>query len=136
MFRDRDLEKLKSELVLMKSHADEAAENLIKDVTKIAAEDMHSRVDRIDTERMKGSVSYITEGKRGKFGWYIGDSIDKDQRVIERPNRAYNGYFVFQEHGFRNAKTGQVVPPMHALMHSFIDARELLRDELVRLAKH
>lgn len=135
MFNNRDLEKMQTTLIAMSNKAIEESESIILEVTKEAAEDMHNNVDRIDTERMKGSVSYITTKLRGKFGWYIGDTIDQDQAVRNRPDPAANHYFVFQEHGFRNAFTGANVPPMHALLNSFVKARERLKDALGELTK-
>lgn len=135
MFNNRDLEKMKTTLTTMSLEAVTQSEEIISEVTKEAAEDMHNNVDRIDTERMKGSVSYITEKLRGKFGWYIGDTIDQDQAVRNRPDPAANHYFVYQEHGFQNAFTGANVPPMHALLNAFVKARERLKDALGGLAK-
>ena len=129
MFNNSDLEKMRTSLKAMNGKAEKMAEEAILETTKQAADDMFLAVDRIDTERMKGSVSYITKGGRGKFGWYIGDAIDQDQAVRNRPDSAANHYFVFQEHGFQN------VAPMHALLNSFVKARSELLGKVRKMAK-
>ena len=135
MFNNRDIERMKTSLLALTNEAMEQSEEIIRDLTSDAAEDMYNNVDRIDTERMKGSVSYLVDKNRGKFGWYIDDTIDQDQAVRDRPDPAANHYFVYQEHGFKNAFTGANVPPMHALLNAFVKARERLKDELVRLSQ-
>lgn len=134
MFNDRDLEKMKTVLQARTQAAVDSRAEIIREVTREAAEDMHNRVDRIDTERMKGSVSHVVSPTKGKFGWYIGDNISNDQRVITDGD-ARNDYFVYQEHGFKHAGSGRIVEPMHALLGSFLDARDKLQNEVQKLAR-
>lgn len=135
MFSDRDLEHMKTTLIHYAVDAEKAAEDIVRDVVKEAAEEMYDKINRIDTERMKGSVSHISSKGRGKFGWFIGDTIDNDQHVRGAGDPAKNDYFVYQEHGFRHYKSGKIIAPMHALMSTFVRAREELAERLEKLAK-
>lgn len=75
---------------------------------------MHSKIDRIDTEYMKGAVAadLVDVSKThisGWFGW--GDDDVKP-------------YFIYQEEGFVHARSGKHIPPMHALLEAFVETRE------------
>lgn len=77
---------------------------------------------RVDTGRMLGDVSEVRTKRSGKWGWALnGGTADM--------------YYLYQENGFWHVGAKRDVPPMHALLGSFIKAREQLIRDLDKLVK-
>lgn len=77
---------------------------------------------RVDTGRMLGDVSEKRTKRSGSWGWGLNGG---------KPDM----YYIYQEKGFRHYITGKNVKPMHALLGSFIKAREQLIHDLDKLVK-
>lgn len=77
---------------------------------------------RIDYGDMIDGISAESMATIGKWGWAVQGNVPQM-------------YYFYQENGFRNALTGRNVPPMHALLGSFIKAREEITRDLDRLVK-
>lgn len=78
---------------------------------------------REETYNMRDKVSHTQateiDGKIvGTFGWSAQDAED---------------YFFYQENGFRHWISGENIPPMHALLDSFIRASEEWKENMDNL---
>ena len=113
---NRDFDRLRTHVQGLPNEMREVAKTIVAETVKNGAETMYDLIDRVDTEHMKGSVSY--EGPKsqrwrvsGKFGWGLhGAKVEP--------------YFIYQEQGFTNSRSGKDVPPMHALLRAFMVTRE------------
>lgn len=97
----------------------EAATEIVTDTAKYGGDLMYRLVNRVDTEFMKGSVGNSEARRDGdtvsaEFGW----GIDGAETAP---------YFIYQERGFTHYRSGKKIPPMHALLGSFMSAREYFK---------
>lgn len=120
-----DLNKLVTHLNNVPEELEQAVEMATQEAVKDGARIMYDKIDRRDTGAMKesvGSGGVEKQGQtiRGWFGW-------SDEKV--------QPYFVYQEQGFNNVWSGEDVPPMHALLESFIEEREKWFSRLKALMK-
>jgi len=120
-----DLDKLITHL----NNVPEELEQAVTEVTQESVDEgshiMYEKVGRIDTGVMRESVGSGPVAKSdstvsGWFGW---------------PDEKVEPYFVYQEQGFNNVWSGEDVPPMHALLESFIVERESWFSRLKALMK-
>lgn len=77
---------------------------------------------RIETGQMLGDVSTAPTKKTARWGWALNGGREVD-------------YYMYQENGFTHWITGKDVPPMHALLGSFLKARESAVRKLDELVK-
>lgn len=77
---------------------------------------------RVETGRMLGDVSSERTKRSGRWGWGLNGG---------KPDM----YYWYQENGFWHVGAKRDVPPMHALLGSFIKAREQLIRDLDKLVK-
>lgn len=100
---------------------------LVEEAAQEGAEIMESKIDRIDTSLMKGSVASSSPEVDGttvsaEFGWGVDGSEVKD-------------YFKYQEYGFTHAWSGKDIPPMHALTDTFLQVWEKMKGRLSRMER-
>lgn len=113
---DREFDKMKTNLAKMPESMRDTAKTLVTETVREGASIMQDNISRVETELMRGSVSYEpAQGKRhsvsGKFGWGL-------------HNSKVEPYFIYQEQGFRHYMSGKDIPPMHALLRAFMVVRE------------
>lgn len=105
----------------------DVAVRIVNESVKEGAEIMYDKVNRVDTEHMKGSVSYEdarSAGKtvKGKFGWGLhGSKVEP--------------YFIYQEQGFTHAYSGKDIAPMHALFDAFRIEKEKFYERILEALK-
>jgi hypothetical protein len=107
---NRDIQNLQLAMKALPQNLRDEGKEIVYETIKEGAEIMYSDINRIDTERMKASVSYsnvesTSKGVSGQWGWGLHGSEVKD-------------YFKYQEYGTRS------ITPMHALLGSYIKMRE------------
>lgn len=113
---NKDFYDLKTHTARLPENMRDEAKKIVSESAKEGASRMYELVDRIDTELMRGSVSYedaktTPSSVYAKFGWGLhGADVEP--------------YFVYQEQGFTHAGSGTDVPPMHALLRAFMEVRE------------
>ena len=122
---NHDLDRLVTHLQNIPEELEQAASDITQESVDEGAHIMYEKVSRIDTGAMKESVGSGPVEKSGStisgwFGW-------SDEKV--------QPYFVYQEQGFKNVWSGEDVPPMHALLESFIEERESWFARLKALVK-
>jgi len=120
-----DLNKLITHLHSVPEELEQAVEAITQEAVEEGATIMYDKIDRRDTGAMKEGVGSGPVEKHGKtmsgwFGW-------GDEKV--------QPYFIYQEQGFNNVWSGEDVPPMHALLESFIEERESWFSRLKALMK-
>lgn len=113
---NQDLTRLRAHVQGLPEELTEVGAKIVAETAKEGADLMYRKIDRIDTEFMKGSVGN-SDAKIEKdtisaeFGWGIeGAQVEP--------------YFLYQEYGFRHVWSGNKIPPMHALMGAFVEVRE------------
>jgi hypothetical protein len=137
---NEDLDSLITNLQGRKKLAIKTAETILDDVVSEGAWQMREYIEtrgtgyrghrgRVETGYMLGDVADSKEehqvvGNRvtGRFGWGLNGAPVPD-------------YYRYQEQGFKNSWTGRDVPPMHALLDSFIKARISLMNRLHKAVK-
>lgn len=138
IWRGRDLDDMSTSLRAIPEQFLDAASEVISDVTDEGAVQMRSYIEsrgtgydghtgRVDEGYMLGDVaaSEVANTGRsasGEYGW----------GVTAGPVQPYYRY---QEDGFRHARSGKNVPPMHALLDSFVEMREKFISRIARLVK-
>lgn len=140
VWQNNDLDKLTTELKSMNHLAQKVAVQIVDETVREASWDMINMIEtrgtgykghtgRVETGYMAGDVSdtqgeAVISGSRvtGRYGWGLHGVPARD-------------YYIYQEQGFTNSRTGKMVPPMHALLDSFIKARVNLARKLIARLK-
>jgi len=69
-----------------------------------------------------GEVSNTGRSASGEYGWGVtGGPVQP--------------YYLYQENGFKNWRSGVNIPPMHALLDSFVEMREKFISRIAKLVK-
>lgn len=138
IWRNNDLNDMSTKLRAIPAEFLDAASDVISDVTDEGAVQMRSYIEsrgtgydghtgRVDEGYMLGDVaaSEVANTGRsasGEYGWGVtGGPVQP--------------YYRYQEDGFRHARSGKNVPPMHALLDSFVEMREKFISRIARLVK-
>lgn len=139
MFPSRDLNKMIARLRVSEKVAKQDVPQVVHEVTESAANEMRRIIEtsgtgwvgrwftataggRIDTGQMLSNVSTSHTRLSGTWGWALNGGKGE-------------AYYLYQENGFRHYQSGKDVKPMHALLTSFIKAREDLILRLDKLVK-
>lgn len=139
MFRNGDLNKMRTRLRVMENIAQKEIPQIVSDVTENAATEMRRIIEtsgtgwvgkwfsatatgRVDTGMMLGNVSTTHTPRSGTWGWALNGGKGE-------------AYYLYQENGFRHYLSGKDVKPMHALLTSYIKAREELIRRLDKLVQ-
>lgn len=126
-----DLNALKRRLRSQKTAANNEAKKIVADAVKRGATYMVQTINtsgtgwvgkgpkafaegRVDYGHMRSDVSFETNGTSGKFGWVYNQQ----------------DYYLEQEFGFMNPRTGRMVPPMLALTTASARVKDELQVEL------
>lgn len=127
---NEDLNNMTTHLRAMQSNMRQEAAQIVKETIEDGANLMRQNIetkDRIDQGYMLGDVAASevqsdAQGVRGQFGWGVtGGPVQP--------------YYLYQENGFRHWRSGKDVPPMHALLESFITVREQFFAKVVRMVR-
>lgn len=144
-FDTRDLNKMISRLKHSADVLEKEAARIVREVAEEGAEEMRKIIStsatpaksagewssrwfsattkgRIETGQMLGDVSTAPSKKTARWGWALNGGREVD-------------YYMYQENGFTHWITGKDVPPMHALLGSFLKARESAIRKLDDLVK-
>lgn len=130
IWKSRDLEDLRTELRARGAGGARVLTEVITDITEEAVDRMKDTIDttpsglvegkpnRNDTFNMRDSMNsapVVASGGKvtGRWGW----------------TKNKEDYFLLQDYGYSR------VPPMHALLNSFVWAREELRQQIDQLVK-
>lgn len=122
---NRDMDRLENFVVGTPRRLADEAEEIVQETITEGADAMRTYIEtsglgdktgRIETGYMLGDVtqSEVTNnGTRieGSWGWGVTHADVKD-------------YYLYQEQGFTHARSGKDIPPMHALLRSYIDQRD------------
>lgn len=126
VWRNGDLNDLTTHAALYVKEIERQAEKVVDETAREGAEVMRGYIEsrgtgwrghrgRVDEGYMLGDVAHnvtkSADGVRGKWGW----------GTTGGPKHPY---YRFQEQGFTIWNSGHTVPPMHALLDSFIKVRE------------
>lgn len=111
-------------------------ERVVEDAAEFGAERMREiirtsgtaksgKAGRIESEKMLNDVSAgearrTQTGVAGNFGWGLKGDKAED-------------YFFYQEGGFRHWISGEMIPPMHALLGASVAAREYFYAEIRKI---
>jgi hypothetical protein len=137
VWRNGDLNDLTTRAAFYIKEIEREAAQVVDETAKEGAEVMRGYIEvrgtgwrghqgRIEQGTMIDAVQSVTEktneGVRGRFGWGVRGGLMEN-------------YFRYQEQGFTIASSGHVVPPMHALLDSFIKVREDFIRKIVKIIK-
>lgn len=128
---NRDLYDFELRIAFMRKSMRADVEEIVDDFIQTGAKRMDEFIStrgikkpgRIDTDNMRGSVTateseWTGDSVKGKFGW---------------PKAYAEDYFFYQENGFYNSRAQRDIPPMHALLDAYIEAREKFLDDLATM---
>lgn len=144
-FNTRDLDKMVTRLKHSAEVLQSEAERIVREVAEEGADEMRKIIStdttpgkaagtwssnwfsatakgRIETGMMLGDVSTAPSKKTARWGWALNGGREVD-------------YYMYQENGFTHWRTGKDIPPMHALLGSFLKARESAIRKLDKLVK-
>lgn len=138
IWRNGDLNDLSTQLKAIPAEFLDAGADIISDVTEEGAAQMRTYIEtrgtgynghtgRVDEGYMlgdvaAGEVSNTGHSASGEYGWGVTGGPVPD-------------YYKYQENGFRHWRSGHNVPPMHALLDSFIEMREKFISRIGKLVK-
>lgn len=141
VWRNGDLKRMSTEIRAKGAGGREAVTEILARTAAEAGDDMRRYIEtrgtgymdrpgRVETGQMLGDVAatdrtndVVVTGKKvtGKVGWGInGGKVEP--------------YYLYQENGFQQ-KSGHNVPPMHALLDSFIRWRERVAAEIKEITR-
>lgn len=106
-------EKLDQAQKIMEEVTDEGAD-LMRQYISTRGTEKSGKQGRIETgamyEATQSAVHRNPKSVRGEFGWGVAGG-------------PHEKYFDYQENGFRHWRSGENVPPMHAMLDAFIKMR-------------
>lgn len=106
-------EKLDQAAQIMEEVTDEGAD-LMRQYIRTRGTEKSGKEGRIETgtmlDEVESAVHRNPKSVRGEFGWGVAGGL-------------HEKYFDYQENGFRHWRSGENVPPMHAMLDAFIKMR-------------
>lgn len=106
-------EKLDQAAQIMEEVTDEGAD-LMRQYIRTRGTEKSGKEGRIETgtmlDEVESAVRRNPKSVRGEFGWGVAGG-------------RHEKYFDYQENGFRHWRSGENVPPMHAMLDAFIKMR-------------
>ena len=110
-------------------------EEQAEDIARQGANDMREFIRTRGTEK-SGKTGRIESGDMLK---YVRHRVDRDGRNRLRIRWGWlatrRKYFRFQENGFRHYQSGEIIPPMHALLDSYMQNRDKIVRDIERRLK-
>lgn len=138
VWRNGDLNDMMSRVSIIPERMLDAAADVIGEAINMGADDMRVYIESRGT-------GYDGHTGRVDEGYMLGDvAASEVEKTPQKASGAYgwgvtggpvHPYYVYQENGFRHWRSGADVPPMHALLDSFISAREKFYSRILGLVK-
>lgn len=138
VWRNNDLDRMASQVRAIPEQFLNAAAEIIEDSAQDGAAQMRNYIETRGT-------GYDGHAGRVDEGYMLGDVAASEVENTGRSASAQYGwgvtggpvqdYYRYQENGFKHWRSGKSIPPMHALLDSFVETREKFFSRIARLVK-